>query len=51
MVGEVIIIDKLTGEEVTTINEQSEMGAGTYIVIVTDENTGCYIAHQEVEIE
>ncbi len=49
--GELIIIDKLTGADVTNVNAQVELMAGTYIVIVTDENTGCYIAHEEVIIE
>ncbi len=49
--GEIRIIDKLSGADVTNINDQIELAAGNYIVIVTDENTGCYIAHEEVVIE
>jgi hypothetical protein len=49
--GEIIIIDKLSGADVTNMNDQIELAAGIYIVIVTDENTGCYIAHEEVIIE
>ncbi len=49
--GEILIKDKLTGTDVTNTNEQIELAAGNYIVIVTDVNTGCYIAHEEVIIE
>ena len=49
--GEILIIDKLTGTDVTNINEQIALAAGIYIVIVTDVNTGCYIADEEVIIE
>jgi hypothetical protein len=49
--GEIVIIDKLSGADVTNTNEQIQLAAGNYIVIVTDENTGCYIAHEEVIIE
>ncbi len=51
VIGEVIIIDKLTSDDVTDANEQSELGAGTYIAIVIDENMSCYIAHEEVIVE
>lgn len=49
--GEVIIISKLTGAEVTSLNNENQLTAGNYIVIVIDENTGCYIAHEEVIVE
>lgn len=49
--GEIIIIDKLTSTDMTNTNEQTQLTAGTYIVIVNDANTGCYIAHEEVIIE
>lgn len=32
-------------------NEQEELKVGNYYVVVTDKNTGCYIAHKYVELE
>lgn len=38
------------GEEVTTANENDQLGSGEYFVVVLNETSGCIIAHQLVSI-
>lgn len=45
------VIDMDTGEVVTSLAIEHELGEGTYIVNVFDENTDCVIAHREFLIE
>lgn len=47
---EVIILDKLTGINMTSENTASELPSGVYYVVATSTEGGCYIAHEEVTV-
>ena len=46
VVGEAFVIRRESGEDVTVLNDQMQLGNGEYYVVVLDINTGCYIAHE-----
>lgn len=47
---EVIILDKLTGMNMSVENTAGELPSGTYYVVATSTEGGCYIAHEEVVV-
>ncbi len=54
-VGELAIYDRENDPEflndLSALNDAEEMNSGVYYVIVTDVNTGCIIAHNEIILE
>ena len=49
--GEILVIEADSGENVTNINNEQMLGKGTYFVVVLDENSGCYVAHEMAVVE
>lgn len=49
--GEVIVVNAVSGANVTDLNDDQTLEKGEYYVIVLDESSECYIAHALVILE
>ncbi len=49
--GEVIVIRREDGMDVTDLNNEKQLEKGEYYVVVLDSSNECYIAHSLVEVE
>lgn len=50
-VGTVKVIKATDYTDVTSLNDNSSLSKGIYYVVVTDKNTGCYVAFNKTEVK